>query len=219
MAATFQEFVRNALGRIGGRIAQVEQDHAAIGAQMQLIEKLCSRPPSPTEEMDSIVGRRLFYSLTGVIAFTLADSGRRGQPISMLVSQDGPFIQTHYPLAIWRPSQPTTATNFGLWRPVSSWPLPAQAVPASAAFNLNEDIISLSYEMIDGGSQRNLQNLPVPPVLSRPDNLMPLPMPTLFEPNATVQFVPTYESIRFSDAVVPPTEGVLVVALPGYRIV
>ncbi|MFQ5937472.1 MAG: hypothetical protein ACE5LB_13800, partial [Acidiferrobacterales bacterium] len=117
------------------------------------------------------------------------------------------------------PSQPNPATTLGLGRPVSSWPLPDQATPGSGDYDLDEDIISISYEMVDGGSQRNLQNLPVPPVLSRPDNIVPLPVPTMFQPNTTIQFFPTYQSIRFSDDTVAPTEGILEVGLPGYRIV
>ncbi len=219
MANSFQEFVRSSLEKVGRNIQRLAAHQSEIDAKYSVIEKMCAGAPSITEEIDSIPGRRIFYNLNGEIEFDIADNGRRGQPINFLVSQDGPFIQTHYPMAIWRPSAPITATNFGLWRPVSSWPLPAQAVPASANFQLNEDIISISYEFVDGGSQRNMQNLPTPPLLSTPSNLVPLPVPTLFTPNTTIQFFPTYNSIRFSDGAVPPTEGILAIALPGYRVV
>ena len=218
--ANFSDYVRRQFANIASRFATIERDHAAIAAQQALIEKLCDRPPNILEEVESIPGRRIYYNLNITpIQFNLTDNGRRGAPGNALVSQDGPFVQTHYPFAVWRPSQPVTATNFGLWRPVSAWPLPDQATPASGAFDLDEDIISISYEVVDGGSQRNFQNLPTPPILSRPDNLVPLPVPTLFTPNTTIQFVPTYQSIRFSDPNVAPTEGILEVSFPGYRIV
>ena len=214
-----QDYVRNALGKVASQINEIRQEHAAMQAKSSLIEKMLMARRSITEEIDKIKGRRIFYNLTGNITFTIADDGRRGQPISMLVSQDGPFVQTHYPFAIWRPSQPTTATNFGLWRPVSAWPLPDQAVSGAAPQNLDEDIISISYEQVDGGSQRNFQNEVAAPVLSRPDLMVPLSVPTLFTPNTTIQFFPTYERILFNNQVIPPTEGTLVVTLPGYRIV
>lgn len=217
--ANFQDFMRGAIEKIGRKLQHLDQQQAKIDAQYSVIEKMCGGAPSITEEIDSIPGRRIFYNLNGEIEFDITDNNRRGQPVNFLVSQDGPFIQTHFPMAVWRPSAPVAATNFGLWRPVSAWPLPSQGVPASAAFDLNEDIISISYEMVDGGSQRNMQNLPTPPVLSTPSNLVPLPVPTLFTPNTTIQFFPTYNSIRFSDGVTPPTEGILSIALIGYRIV
>lgn len=218
MAQSFREYVTKNLTSMVARLQRMERDHAAIAAQQQLIEKLCDRPPNILEEVESIPGRRIYYNLVAQTTFTIAQNGRRGQPAQALVSQDGPFIQTHYPFALWRPSAPATATNFGLWRPVSAYPLPDQATPASGNFDLDEDIISISYEVTDAGSQRNFQNAAAPPILSTPDNLVPLPVPTLFTPNSTVQFFPTYESIRFSNGVVPPTDGVLVVAFPGYRI-
>ena len=211
------DYVRKALGKVAAQINSIHAAHAAIQAKNALIEKMIVSRRSITEEIDKIKGRRIFYNLVGTVDFAFAQNGQRAAPITMLVSQDGPFVGTHYPFATWRPSLPTTATNFGRWRPVSAWPLPDQAVP-TAAGNLDDDIISISYEVVDSGSQRNFQNEPVPPVLSRPDNMVPLPVPTLWTPNTTIQFFPTYESIVFSSAV-PPTQGTLVVAFPGYRIV
>lgn len=211
--------VKNAISGIAAQLRQIQKEHAEIKGAYKMIEKMCVSNRSITAEIDAIPGRRLYYSLTGRIPFTIADNGRRGQPINMLVSQDGPFIQTHYPFAIWRPSAPAGATLFGLWRPVSAWPLPTQAAGGAVPEDLNEDIISISYEVTDSGSQRNFQNEAVPPVLSRPDLLVPLPVPTLFTPNTTVQFTPTYERILFNNQVTPPTEGTLVVSLPGYRVV
>ena len=170
-----------------------------------------ARPRTVTEEIDAIPGRRIYFTLSQVQDFTIAQNHQRGTQMSFLVSQDGPFIQTHYPLAMWRPNAPAATTNFGRWRPVSSWPLPTQVVGA--------DIIDLSYEVSDGGSQRNFQNLPVSAgLLSRPDNLIPLPVPTLYTPNTPIQLTPTYENILF-DSTIPPTGGTLVIGLPGYRIV
>lgn len=182
-----------------------------------LIEKLLVSQRSITAEIDAIPGRRVFYTLTGRIAFDINDDGRRGQPINMLVSQDGPFIMTHYPWAGWLPSAPANASLFGLWRPVTPFPLPDQAT--IGAVDLDADLLSISYEMTDSGSQRNLQNEAAPPVLSRQDMLVPLPVPTLFAPNTTIAFIPTYERILFNSAGVPPTAGQLVVGLPGFRVV
>ena len=117
---------------------------------------------------------------------------------------------THYPMALWFPSAPDTATNLNRWRPVSSFSLPDQVV--------DTDIIDIKYELIDGGSQRQMQNTPRGPLLSRPDNIVPCPVPTLFAPNSAIQFQPTYLSVTW-DSEVPPTAGVLHVDLIGYRIV
>jgi hypothetical protein len=85
-------------------------------------------------------------------------------------------------------------------------------------YDLNEDIVSVSYEVQDAGSQRLFQNEPTPPVFSRPDNLIPLPVPTMLTPNSTLTTTIIFESIRFS-AEIPPTEGVIVAAYPSFRIV
>jgi len=177
------------------------------------VAALKKKPRSITEEIDAIDGRRIFYTMIGALAFDISLNRTRAPAIAMPISQDGPFIQTHYPLAMWRPSQPATATDFGRWRPVITWPLPDQV--------LDDDIIDISYEVVDAGSGRNFQSAAVPGgLLSRPDNLIPLPVPTLFTPNTIIQFIPTFENILFSPGVaVPATEGVLIVALPGYRVV
>lgn len=199
--------------------ARQEQQLATLQSQIAELQK---RPRSITEEIDAIPGRRIVYTLSGEQSFTSSQDGVRGNPISMLVSQDGPFVMTHYPLIMWYPNAPSNATNFGRWRPISSWPLPNQQ-NATAATNADStvlDIIDISFEIIDGGSQRNFQNLTVAPgLLSRPDNLVPLPVPTLFAPNTTVQVIVTYNNILFSTANTPPTGGNLHVDLPGYRIV
>jgi hypothetical protein len=179
----------------------------------QLLRQLESQPRSISEEIDSIPGRRVFYNFVSSIEFDESQTGRRGDPLNFLVSQDGPFIATHFPLFTWKPSSPDDATNLGQWSPVSSWPLPTQQ-------SANQDRIDLSYEVIDGGSQRNFQNAAAGPVFSRPDNAIPLPCPTLFAPNTVIQIFPTYEAIFFDGgASKPTTAGILVVTIPGYKIV
>jgi hypothetical protein len=176
--------------------------------------KACEdQPRSITQEIDSIPGRRIFYTLSDRLSFDVTQDGLRGTPLTFLISQDGPFIATHYPFVIWKPNSPATATNFGRWSPPSSWPLPAQEFA-------DQDAIDLSWETVDSGSQRNFQNEAVGPIFSRPDNLIPLPVPTLFAPNTVIQFFPTFERIFFdSTAAVPTDGGELVVGWPGYKIV
>lgn len=192
----------------------------AIEAQLNLVTRkyeefvrACEdQPRSITQEIDSIPGRRIFFTLEGLIDFDIANDGLRGEPLTYLVSQDGPFIMTHFPLAIWKPSEPAGATNFGQWSPVTSWPLPAQQ-------NAAQDRIDLSYNFADAGSQRNFQNADVPPLFSWPGNLVPLPVPTLFAPNSTIVITPTFENIFFDPAAaVPSTAGELHMALPGFRV-
>lgn len=174
------------------------------------VNQMSSRPKTVWDEINEIPGRWIESTLSGEITFTAADEGKRSQPINFLVSQDGPFVQTHYPLCIWRPSAPSNATNLGRWRPVSTFPLPDQVV--------DTDIIDIMYEMRDGGSQRDFQNEPRGPLLSRPDNIVPCPSPTLWSPNSTILFTPTYLRLTW-DGTVAPTEGTLHVDLPGFRIV
>lgn len=188
----------------------------AINQQAALIQQLQgalvdmqSRPRSVTEEIDAIEGRRLEGTLSGEIEFDATDEFTRGAPVVMTVSQDGPFVMTHYPLVLWRPSAPDTATNLGRWRPVSTFPLPDQVV--------DTDIIDLMYELQDGGSGRLLQNEPRGPMFSRPDNIVPCPVPTLWSSNSTVLFIPTYLAFTW-DGSTPPTAGILHVDLIGYRI-
>lgn len=189
------------------RSAQLQ---SVIQQQASLIAELQSRPRTITEEIDQIPGRRIETVLSGEVIFDATDEGTRGNPIIIQVSQDGPFVMTHYPMALWRPTLPTNATNFERWRPVSSYPLPDQVV--------DTDIIDIMYEFQDGGSQRNFQNAPRSPLLSRPDNVIPCAVPTLWSPNSAIAFFPTYNSFTW-DSQVPPTQGTLHVDLIGYRIV
>lgn len=203
MDASTEKFLRQAL-------APFKQEIMRLRQEMETLKEQAKRPRTVQEEIDAIPGRRIFYSLVGTVLFDATVDGRQGTPVIMLVSQDGPFVMTHYPVIMWKPTLPTNASNFGRWRPVSTWPLPDQVV--------DNDIIDISYQFVDSGSQRNFQSNPVPPgLICSPDNVIPLPVPTLFTPNTTIQVTPTYENILF-DASTPPTQGQLVVALPGYRI-
>lgn len=208
--ASAQEMM-NALAR---KVRVMEQQHSKILQTYEEFVQACeNQPRSITEEIDSIPGRRIFYNLSDRLDFDINVDGLRGNPLTFLVSQDGPYVMTHYPLVAWLPNAPAGATNFGQWSPVSSWPLPTQEAAA-------QDQINLSYELLDGGSQRNFQNEASAPIFSRPDNMAPLPVPTLFSPNTTIQFIPTFEDILFNTgAGTPTTGGELVVTLPGYRIV
>jgi len=192
------------LDKRSGQLQSVVQQQAALIAELQ------TRPRTITEEIDQIPGRRIETVLSGEVVFDITDQGKRGNPILIQVSQDGPFIMTHYPMALWRPTLPTTATNYERWRPVSTYPLPDQVV--------DTDIIDLLYEMQDGGSQRNFQNAPRGPLLSRPDNVVPCAVPTLWSPNSAIAFFPTYNKLTW-DSATPPTQGTLHVDLIGYRIV
>ena len=168
-------------------------------------------PPSITEEIDSIPGRRLMYNLSDTQSFDATNAGTRGAAMNFLVSQDGPFIMTHYPVVLWKPTTPSDATQFGYWRPPFIFPVPAQEA--------GTDFINISWELVSGGSQRNFQNESAVPMFSQPNNMIPLPVPTMFDPNDTIQFFPTYESISFDSTVTTPTTaGLLQVTLPGYRI-
>ncbi len=188
----------------------IQKQSSQIAMLFKVMGELQSRPRSVQEEIDAVEGRRMEGTLSGEVIFTADDLGQRSAPITMIVSQDGPFVQTHYPMAIWRPSAPENTTNLGRWRPVSTFPLPDQVV--------DTDIIDIMYEMQDGGNQRLLQNEARGPLLSRPDNIVPTPVPTLWSPGSTVLFIPTYLALTW-DSEVEPTEGILHVDIPGYRIV
>ena len=196
-------------------ILRTHKDALAKQAQQmailqQQIADLTSRPRSVEDEINAIEGRRIESMLVGEVAFDATAQNTRGTPITITVSQDGPFVMTHYPICMWRPTAPSTATNFLVWRPVRSFPLPTQQVTA--------DFIDIMYELQDAGSSRYFQNAPRAPLLSQPDALLPCAIPTLWSPNSTIVFTPTYLRIQFTGAT-PPTQGTLNVSIPGYRIV
>lgn len=210
MAAKLEVVVRQLLQR---QNVQQQQMAQIASRYNELVGALQNQPQSITQQIDSIPGRRIFYTLSAVLPFTVDDAGTRATGMMYQVSQDGPFIATHYPMAIWRPAEPENATNFGAWRPVATWPLPTQ--------ELGTDLIDISYEVTDGGSTRDFQNAPVAPILSRPDNLIPLPVPTLFAPNSVIKVTPTFERIVFNTTAEEQatTAGVLWIGFPGYKIV
>jgi hypothetical protein len=178
-----------------------------------LLKSCLSAPPSITEEIDALPGRRAFYGLSDELTFVAADAGNRLNPMTFLVSQDGPFIMTHYPVIAWRPSAPASATNFGKWSSIYSWPLPSQDVA-------NNDVIDISYEVSDTGSQRNFQNEVANPISSRFDGLIPLPVPTLFSPNTTIQITITLEDVAFNgSAATPATQGTIRATIPGFKVI
>lgn len=214
MATLTQDQINKLLNHLAARQCAIEEQQRRIGDKYEEFIRACEEQPrSITQEIDSIPGRRIFYTLSARQQFTISQNGLRSTPMPYLVSQDGAFIATHYPMATWIPNAPTDADNFGMWSPVSAWPLPTQQLTT-------QDIINLSYEVVDSGSQRNFQNEAVGPIFSRPDNLIPLPVPTLFAPNTTVQLYPTYERVFFDPtATHATTGGTLVIGFPGYKIV
>jgi hypothetical protein len=190
--------------------AAIDGMRGTINQMAQAMNVQQAKPQSVQEEIDSIEGRRIEGVIAGEVTFTAADVGQRAQPIVIQVSQDGPFVMTHYPLVLWRPSAPDNTTNLQRWRPITTFPLPTQVV--------STDIIDIMYELNDGGAQRLGQNQPRAPLLSRPDNMVPCPIPTLWSPNAAIVFQPTYLSLTWNSAT-PPTQGILHCSLIGYRIV
>ena len=190
--------------------ARSQQQQKTIDQLTAALNELLSRPRTITEEIDMIPGRRIDTIFSGEVTFDATAENTRGNPILVQISQDGPFVMTHYPQLLWYPSAPTTATNYLRWRPVTTFPLPDQVV--------DTDIIDLKYELADGGNQRNFQNAPRGPVLSRPDNIVPLACPTLWAPNSALSLTPTYMQLTW-DGATPPTQGTLHVDFIGYRIV
>lgn len=188
-------------------IQSLQQQVAQLVQAVQ--DNATNRQDTVWDQINRIPGRWIESTLSGEVTFTASDEGKRSPPINFLVSQDGPFIQTHYPLCLWRPTAPDNATNFNRWRPVSTFPLPTQVV--------GTDIIDILYEMQDGGNGRLFQNEPRAPLLSRPDNIVPCASPTLWSPNATILFIPTYLKLTWNSQT-PPTQGTLHVDIPGFRI-
>lgn len=191
-------------------IDAVKQQRSLNQQLIARVQQLEARPRSVSEQIDAIPGRRIDTILSAEVAFTMDDLGNRGRPAQVTVSQDGPFIMTHYPMALWYPSAPSNATNLNRWRPVSTFPLPTQVV--------STDIIDIGYELEDGGSMRYFQNEMRGPVLSRPDNIVPCAVPTEWAADGVLKFVPTYKAITFNGTT-PPTEGILHIDFIGYRIV
>ena len=123
--------------------AALQQLISRVNDLTQRIGQLQSRPTTVQEEIDAQPGRRIESVLSGEVTFTAADVGQRANPIVIQVSQDGPFVMTHYPMVVWYATAPTNTTNFNRWRPVNSAYLPTQQVTT--------DFIDLKYELNDGG--------------------------------------------------------------------
>jgi len=214
-----QEYVRNGMTKAMGAISAL---NARMESMEKVLEDLSERPRTIQEEIDAIEGRRLDYRLVGTQDFTIAQDGLRANFINLQVAQDGPFIWTYAPICMWKPTAPANTPLLNCWRPVYTWPMPFQASDAAgpgATIDFNLDMVSISYEIMDSGGSRNFQNAARPPDFSIPGNLVPLATPTLFTPNTTVQFYPTYDRILFNSTSNTPTAGQLVVALPGFKIV
>jgi hypothetical protein len=190
--------------------AYVRQGFASIQGQLDALKKT-SKAPSLEEEIESIQGRRVMFNFTQTQTFTANTAGTKGSTMNYVVSTDGPFIMTHYPVAMWKSTLPTSATDFGRWRTVSSNPLPTQ--------QLTTNFIDISYEMSDSGSGRNLQDNPASPaLLSYPAQLIALEKPMVFLPNTIISVIVTYEAITFGGSSAT-TSGSLAFSLPGYKII
>lgn len=207
-------------------IRQLEANQRNMQSQIQALMARGARgggTDRDDEDPADAGGRLINYTLSGDLTFTAANQGLRSSPISMAVNTDGPFYMTHYPAFSWYASAPSNADNFGKWKPVSSYPLPAQqgGLSAANAESTLYDIIDIAYEIADGGSQRGFQNLVVGPhLMSTRDNMNKMPRKTRFPPNTTIQIYVTFLHIFFGTAPTNDTTGgTLHVDIPGYRIV
>lgn len=172
-----------------------------------------------TENVNNIPGRRMFFTLRGQQTITTANDGLRGQPMFMSVGQDGPFVMTSYPVIMWKPTaSEATPLAVGKWRPIASWPLPDQVSTTNT--------MDVSYEITDVGPGRNMQGgnasnqvtVPVPVVpslISRPNNVLPLPLPQVFDANTVIQCVLTFNDMNWTTL----TSAQVRVELPGYKII
>lgn len=141
-------------------------------------------------DIDDIPGRRIPYNMTRTaqsLTYPAANPEAR-----FLVTHDGPFVMTHYPIFLWRSY------------PQSKWVLPGEFDEDAGTF------LDLSYRLFDMGSQRAFTD-GLCPIFSRPDRLTPLPMSTVFAPNSTIKVYPEFAG--------PLMTGELRVILSGYRIV
>ena len=78
----------------------LDQNQMLLGRLAALEDALRSalaRPRSPTEALDAIPGRRIESMLVGTVDFDVNARGTRGNPVTITISQDGPFVATHYP--------------------------------------------------------------------------------------------------------------------------
>lgn len=188
---------------------------SALQAENEILREYMPK----TENVNNIPGRRCFFTLRGQQTITSSSNGLRGQPIFIPVGQDGPFVLTHFPVIMWKPLTSEAAPlSVGLWRPFASWPLPDQVVDANT--------MDISYEITDVGPGRNMQGgwasnnvtepVPVlPSLISRPNNVMILPLPQVFDANSVIQCVITYNDINWTSI----DTATVRVELPGYKII
>lgn len=188
---------------------QSDLTRAALSQAMLDLKKLQQTDFNPRKAFNHIPGRRVPYWLVGSQSFTTTQNGIRGADIAMPVTQDGPFIWTHYPVVMWRVNAPAAATDFGRWRPVSNWPLPDQILATNT--------IDISWEIRDGGAGRIFQSESLPPAFSYPGKAHRLPFECFMPANSSLVFTPTYQDIAFGGAEAA-TSGLLKVMLPGFRI-
>jgi hypothetical protein len=194
------------------QIATMQSQMSVMAAKLQKVEE---RPMSVWDEINQIEGRRVDYVLSQDLSFTITQLGARSSGLSFQVSQDGPFIMTHYPMVSWWVNAPSNADNLGKYGAIGSWPLPTQQQGTSL------DSININYEIYDSGSQRGLQTgVRSQGLLSYPGALMKMPQPVIFAAAAQIQFYCTFLDIDFATA---PTNdssgGNLHVDLVGFRCV
>jgi len=210
---SLQELVRNGFKNAFGAISAIKAQVDTLAGQVDVLAR------QGVDEIDQIEGRRISYWPHGELPFTIAQQGIDGNAIPVQISQDGPFVWTHYPIVLWRPTAPANATLFGIWRPVTHFPLVAQGLDVATTLDLNSDMVSISWRMSDGGSERNFMPAAIPPIFSTPYKQIPLPERVLFTPNSVISFTPTFRRIVFNNGTVPTTDGLLEVTFPGFRIV
>lgn len=202
--AEIQRSLAQALAPLEAELAALRKENASL---REVIPKI--------EDANSIPGRRIFFTMQQNQAFTSSTALGSGQPMFFPQLKDGYFVMTHYPCLIWKP---TNGVNNGMWRPVSSSPLPTQTI--------SSDIIDVGYELLDVGPNRFMQNSGVltgnvvcTSLLTRPDAFVQLPLPAIFAINTVLALIPTYNEFTFASGETPTTAGKLYALLAGYKIV
>lgn len=193
------------LGYIQRTLGKTLQDY--VDRELSKYKAVYRGGDDPYEALD---GERIPYTFTQFQTFTSSNDGARGAALTYSVDASGPFVMTHYPIAMWKSTLPTSATDFGRWRSVNSAYLATQA--------LTTNYIDISYEWQDSGSGRQFQDNATPAgLMSYPNDMKKLPRPFLFKPNTTISVIVTYDKITFSGST-PTTAGSLAFTLPGYKI-
>lgn len=135
--------------------------------QVRLQEQLASlseqaRQPS-AKYVEDIPGRRepFIYSIDFTFETTNATATPAAQSSTFTVSQDGPFVATGV-TAVYRVTSPTTQASFGRWRPVSSADPAFTITELGTAQGVADAPFDFEIEISDSGSNRNIQNNPIP---------------------------------------------------------